>query len=149
MTETTDSVVIERTFAAPRATVWDMWTTVEHFAGWYGPPGASIVITQMDVEVGGRRHFSMSMQGPDGNTMEMWFVGAYVEIVDGERLVYTEMMSDADGAENSPETRVIVELRDADEGTAMTMTHEGVPADSPGAMGWQMAMEKLDARLAG
>jgi uncharacterized protein YndB with AHSA1/START domain len=39
--------------------------------------------------------------------MDVWFVGEYVEIVDGERLVYTESMSDADGN--------IVELSDLDD----------------------------------
>jgi|TARA_R110002110_G_scaffold346997_1_gene557127 uncharacterized protein YndB with AHSA1/START domain len=37
----------------------------------------------------------------------VWFVGEFVEIVDGERLVYTESMSDADGN--------IVELSDLDD----------------------------------
>ena len=47
------------------------------------------------------------------------------------------------------ETRVIVELEDLGGTTRMVMTHEGVPADSPGGMGWQMAIDKLEAHLAG
>jgi hypothetical protein len=29
----------------------------------------------------------------------------------------------------------------------MVMTHEGVPANSPGATGWGMALDKLEARV--
>jgi uncharacterized protein YndB with AHSA1/START domain len=152
------SVVIERTFDAPRGLVWRMWTESEHFAAWYGPMGASIPVAEMDVSVGGRRHICMAMETPNG-TMQMWFVGEYVEIVEGERLVYTESMSDADGSVVDPAsmgmppgapttTRIIVELSDLDAKTKMVMTHEGVAADSPGAMGWGMALDKLEARVA-
>jgi len=30
----------------------------------------------------------------------------------------------------------------------MVMTHAGIPADSPGAMGWNMALDKLESHLA-
>ncbi|HEX3705041.1 MAG TPA: SRPBCC domain-containing protein [Mycobacteriales bacterium] len=41
-----------------------------------------------------------------------------------------------------------VELEDVDGGTRMVMTHSGVPADSPGAAGWTMALDKLAAHVA-
>ena len=49
----------------------------------------------------------------------------------------------------SMETSVIVELTDIGTSTSMVMTHQGVPADSPGAQGWQMAIDKLAERIAG
>ena len=45
-------------------------------------------------------------------------------------------------------TRVIVVLEDAGGRTRMHLTHEGVPAGSPGEMGWNMALDKMVARLA-
>lgn len=140
------AVVIERTFAAPIEKVWQMWATSEGFASWYGPQGATIPTATMDVTVGGKRHICMAMEGPQG-AMEMWFAGEYIEIDEPNKLVYTEAMSDADGATNSPSTTVTVEFTATDEGTHVVMTHEGVPADSPGAMGWQMAIDKLGAAL--
>lgn len=145
MSDAPDSVRIDRHFDTDVATVMGQWTSAENFAGWYGPPGATIGIAEMTVEVGGKRHFSMSMETPDG-PMTMWFAGEYVEIGDN-RLVYTETTADESGEATNPATTVVVELSDADGGTAMSMTHEGVPADSPGAMGWQMAIDKLAARL--
>ena len=154
----TKSVVIERTFAAPIETVWAMWTDADHFAAWYGPMGARIPVAKMDVTVGGKRHICMEMDTPNGE-MQMWFVGEYREVSPHGRLVYTESMSDEDGNVKSPAdmgmpegmpdaTEIIVELSHADGSTNMVMTHVGVPADSPGAMGWNMALDKLAARIA-
>lgn len=161
MTETpaTQSVVIERTLDAPVDLVWRMWTEADHFAAWYGPMGATIPTAEMDVTPGGRRLICMEMSGPDG-AMQMWFTGEYVEIEPPSRLVYTEAMADADGNVLAPEamgmpagapmeTRVIVELEAVGGRTRMVLTHEGVPADSPGAQGWKMAVDKLEAHLAG
>jgi hypothetical protein len=44
-------------------------------------------------------------------------------------------------------TEVTVELEDLGGRTKMVMTHVGVPADSPGAAGWTMALDKLAAHL--
>ena len=44
-------------------------------------------------------------------------------------------------------TEVTVELEAVGDRTKMVMTHAGVPSDSPGAVGWQMAFDKLAARL--
>ncbi len=90
----------------------------------------------------------------------MWFVGEYRVVDPPTLLVYTESMSDSDGNPVSPEamgmpddhpevTEVTVELADVDGRTRMVMTHAGVPADSPGATGWNMALDKLEAHLAG
>jgi hypothetical protein len=46
-------------------------------------------------------------------------------------------------------TEVRVELTDLGDRTRMVLTHSGVPADSPGAAGWTMAFDKLDAYAAG
>jgi hypothetical protein len=51
-------------------------------------------------------------------------------------------------AEGHPATtEVRVELDDVGGRTKMVMTHAGIPADSPGAAGWTMALNKLAARL--
>lgn len=159
MTDTAgDSVVIERTFDVPVDVVWSMWTEAEHFAAWYGPDGAAIPVAEMEVRVGGRRLICMEMNTPNG-PMQMWFAGEFREVVPNERLVYTDAMSDEQGniktaaemgmPEGSPDTtEVIVELSAVDGGTRMVMTHVGVPADSPGAGGWAMAIDKLATHLA-
>ena len=71
-----DAVVIERTFDAPVAVIWRMWTVAEHFAAWYGPDGASVPVASMEVRVGGRRLVCMEM-GTPGGTRRMCFAGEY------------------------------------------------------------------------
>jgi uncharacterized protein YndB with AHSA1/START domain len=151
-------VVIERSFDASTEVIWSMWTDPEHFKAWYGPEGASIPVANMDVRVGGSRLVCMEMTTPNG-PMQMWFTGEYREVDPTDRLVYTESMADENGNVKSaaemgmPEghpmtTEVIVELEAAGAGTKMVMTHAGVPADSPGGAGWNMAIDKLVAYLA-
>jgi uncharacterized protein YndB with AHSA1/START domain len=150
-----DAVVIERSFDAPADLIWQMWTHPEHFRSWYGPDGATIPVTKMDVRVGGRRLVGMEMQTPDG-TLQVWFTGEYREVLKNERLVYTESMSDENGNVSSPAesgmpaghpttTEVCVELEDIGGRTKMVMIHTGIPSDSPGAAGWLMAFDKLTA----
>ena len=148
-----DAVVIERTFDAPADLIWKMWTDPEHFKAWYGPDGATIPVAKMDVRVGGIRLVSMEVPTPNG-PMQLWFTGEYREVVENQRLVYTEAMSDEDGNVSSPAevdvakehpttTEVRVELEDLGGRTRMVMTHVGIPAGSPGAAGWAMALDKL------
>jgi uncharacterized protein YndB with AHSA1/START domain len=150
-----DAVVIERRFDAPVDLIWQMWTDPEHFKAWYGPTGASIPVAKMDVRVGGTRLVGMEVQSPNG-PMQMWFTGEYREVVENQRLVYSESMSDEHGNVLSPSdtgmpaghpttTEIQVELEDVGGQTKMVMTHVGIPADSPGAAGWTMALDKLAA----
>jgi uncharacterized protein YndB with AHSA1/START domain len=154
---TTDAVRLERIFDAPVKLIWRMWTEAEHFKAWYGPNGANVPEAQLDVRVGGTRRVCMEMATPNG-VMQMWFTGEHREVIADLRLVYTESMCDENGTvlsptamgmpEGHPETtEVIVELEDLGGRTRMVLTHVGVPADSGGAMGWKMAIDKLAARV--
>jgi uncharacterized protein YndB with AHSA1/START domain len=151
-----DAVVIERSFDAPVELVWLMWTDPDHFKAWYGPDGATIPVAKMDVRVGGTRLVCMEVQSP-GGPVQMWFTGEFREVIENERLVYTEAMADEDGNVSSPPgtppshpmtTEVRVELENVGGHTRMVMTHAGIPGDSAGAAGWAMALDKLAARLA-
>ena len=157
-TSSKDAVVLERTFDAPVDLIWQLWTDPEHFKAWYGPDGATIPVAKMDVRVGGTRLVCMEMQSPNG-PMRMWFTGDYREVVENERLVYTESMADEHGnvlapsAMGMPEghpttTEISVVFEGVDGRTKMVMTHAGIPSDSPGATGWTMAFDKLATYLA-
>jgi uncharacterized protein YndB with AHSA1/START domain len=147
MTDSPDTVVIERDLDAPVDVVWAMWTDPEHFRQWYGPDGAAIPVADLDVRVGGPRLVCMEVVTPEG-PVQMWFAGEHREVVERRRLVYTESESDADGTPASPPTVVTVELEDLGGRTRVVLTHAGVAPDSPGAMGWQMALDKLAALVA-
>ncbi|HJR25008.1 MAG TPA: SRPBCC domain-containing protein [Acidimicrobiales bacterium] len=146
---TGDALVIERVVDAPTADVWSMWTDPERFALWYGPAGATIGTVRFDLRPGGERVVSMTAPTPGGERT-MWFSGEHVEIDAPGLLVYTEAMGDAHGGSpQSPVTTVRLELAAEDGRTRLRLTHHGIPADSPGATGWQMALDKLQAALGG
>ena len=99
----------------------------------------------------------MDVQTP-GGPMTMWFTGTYLEVVENERLVFTESVADEHGNVLSPSamgmpdshpttTEVRVQLEAAGDDTKMTLTHVGIPEGSPGAMGWTMAFDKLDSYI--
>lgn len=152
-----DALVIERIFDAPVEVVWCMWTDPDAFKAWYGPEGATIPDAELDVRVGGVRRVCMAVQTP-GGPMRMWFTGVHRQVVPMKRLVYTESMTDEDGNTMSPPgsgddhpsaTEVRVELRSLGERTSMVLTHVGIPAGSPGATGWTMALDKLSVAIGG
>lgn len=155
-TNPSDSIVIERAMPAPVDTVWQMWTDPTHFAAWYGPDGASIEVQAMDVKVSGKRQISMAMETPNG-PMSMYFGGEHLEVESPTHLAYSEAVCDESGdpvpASAQPSghpatTQVVVDLASDEQGTLMRMTHVGVPADSGGAAGWAMAIDKLAVHLA-
>jgi uncharacterized protein YndB with AHSA1/START domain len=148
-----DSVTIERTLPAPPEVIWRLWTQPEHFASWYGPEGSTIPEATMDVRVGGTRVLCMQVHTPQG-PRQMWFIGTYLEVVENQRLVYTDSMADERGRVMTPEelgmpaghpttTEVRVQLESVAGGTRMVVTHVGIPEGSPGAIGWAMAFDKL------
>lgn len=75
------------------------------------------------------------------------------------RLVYTDCPADeagnvqslaAMGMGDDPSpmiTEVTVALEASDGQTKMVLTHAGIPADSPGASGWEQALDKLAAYI--
>src|SRR5882724_7531596 len=82
-----NEIAMTRVFAAPRRLVFDAMTKPELLKRWfYGPPGWSLAVCEVDLRVGGRyRHV---WRGPDGT--EMGISGVHREIVVPKRIVATE-----------------------------------------------------------
>ena len=57
-------IVIERLLDAPRELVFEVFTTADHLARWWGPTGFSVTTYAFDFRVGGVWRFVM--HGPDG-----------------------------------------------------------------------------------
>ncbi|UVK46580.1 SRPBCC domain-containing protein [Mesorhizobium sp. AR07] len=77
-------IVMRRTFDAPRPLVWKMMTEAEHVAKWWGGPGYTNPVCEMDVRPSGLWHHVMRF--PDGKELEMNFV--FVEVDEPHRLVW-------------------------------------------------------------
>jgi uncharacterized protein YndB with AHSA1/START domain len=152
------TLTITREFNAPRSTVWKAWTEPEHFMRWWGPRNYTSPYCRIDLKVGGS--YLNCMRSSRGDAF--WTTGVYKEIVEPERIVYTDSFADEKGnvvqaahyglGEDFPlESLVTVVLEDlGGERTRMTMTHAPLPAgrtfDDTSA-GWSQSFDKLAACL--
>ena len=114
----TPSIVMRRTFRAPRELVFDAWTKPEHARRWWGCKESELTVCEIDFRVGGAWRIVIRMPGHGDHP----FHGVYREIARPERLVFTECYDQP--AIGSPEWLTTVELEAVDGGaaTAMTMT---------------------------
>jgi uncharacterized protein YndB with AHSA1/START domain len=85
--------VLSRVFDAPRDLVWKAFTEAERMQQWWGPKGAKVTASKMDLRPGGT--YLYGMQTPDGKVM--WGKFAYREIVPPEKLVFINSFSDEKG----------------------------------------------------
>lgn len=101
---------MERVFDAPRDLVWKAYTEADRIEKWWGPREWPTTVKRMEVRPGGIWHYCMT--GPDG--AQSWARSVYQEIVEPERLVYTDAFSDAEGTinEQMPALTVVVEFID-------------------------------------
>jgi uncharacterized protein YndB with AHSA1/START domain len=81
-------LVVTRTFDAPPRLVFKAWSQPELFKRWWMPEsaaGVSLVSCEMDVRTGGKYRLEFAAGGSE----TMAFYGKYLEVVPGERIVWT------------------------------------------------------------
>jgi uncharacterized protein YndB with AHSA1/START domain/ketosteroid isomerase-like protein len=86
-------IKVSRTFAAPRALVFSMFTDPTHLAAWWGPHCFTNPVCEVDARPNGR--IRIHMQAPDGTIHPMG--GIFHEIVPHERIVFTSFVDLPDG----------------------------------------------------
>ncbi len=83
--------VITRSFAAPRALVFDAISKPEMVKQWlHGPPGWTLSVCEIDLRVGGKYRYVWS----NFSKGDMGMGGVYTEVVRPERIVNTELFDD-------------------------------------------------------
>ncbi|HEX4435735.1 MAG TPA: SRPBCC domain-containing protein [Solirubrobacteraceae bacterium] len=147
-TRTTEhaTFVIERSFPADPSRVFAAWASAEAKAKWFGPDLDGGPDLELDFQVGGRERFAATT--PDGTTYT--YIALYKDIVADERIVYTyEMYIDDERMSVSVAT---IEFAPSDQGTALTMTEQGVFLDGQDTVaarehGTREIIEKLAATV--
>jgi len=81
-----DQILITRDFNAPKHLVYKAYTTPELVERWWSGDQGAKVSAEIDLRVGGRWRYFMA-----GDGWEVGFHGVYREVVEAERLVYTEV----------------------------------------------------------
>jgi uncharacterized protein YndB with AHSA1/START domain len=140
-------LVMTRSFDAPRALVYEVWTNPKHVPKWMsGPDGWRMTVCEADLRPGGLSRFVW--ENADGQSMEM--TGEYLEVVPPERFVSIKSM----GAESPSMTNTIVFTEEAGRTTVtITMrypTKEARDAALQTGMdeGMEIGFRRLDALLA-
>lgn len=100
-----------RTLKAPRALLWECWTTPEHIKHFFVPRPHGVDACEIDLRVGGKFNTTMNV---DGTRMENH--GVFLEVVEGERLVFTDAYSEGWKPAPDPFMTAIVEFSDDGEG---------------------------------
>jgi uncharacterized protein YndB with AHSA1/START domain len=100
-----------RTLKAPRRIVWECWTTPRHIREFFVPRPHKVTACDIDLRVGGRFNTTFDV---DGNLMEN--NGVFLEVVDGERLVFTDAYTEGWKPAPDPFMTAILLLSDAEGG---------------------------------
>jgi uncharacterized protein YndB with AHSA1/START domain len=97
-------LIITRTFAAPARLVFDAWSKPELLMRWWAPKsfGITFISCEADVRTGGSYRFTFGH--PDFD-QPMAFFGRYIEVVPGEKIVWTN----EEGEEGSVTTVTLTE----------------------------------------
>ena len=142
-------VVITRIFDAPREFVFKAWTDPKHMARWWGPMGFTNPICELDARVGGA--WRIVMRSPAG--IEYPCGGVYREIVEPERLVFTNIATDNEG---NPVLDGLTTVIFAEQGnkTKITLQTHAVAVVAHAAaylagmeVGWTQSLERLAEEL--
>jgi uncharacterized protein YndB with AHSA1/START domain len=137
------TVRLHRVLATSPQKVYRAFIEADALAKWLPPNGFVCTVHHLEPTVGGT--FRMSFRNfTTGDSHS--FGGEYVELVEGERVRYTDRFDDA----NLPgEMQVTVTLKKVSVGTDLAIVQEGIPDAIPAEacyLGWQESLRNL-ARL--
>ena len=137
------TIRLHRVFSTSPQKLYRAFTEADALAKWLPPDGFTCTVDHLEAKVGGT--FRMSFRNFT-NGQSHGFGGAYLDLVPGARLRYTDRFDDP----NLPGEMVVsVVLRQVSVGTEIEIEQAGVPDLIPAEacyLGWQQSLANL-ARL--
>lgn len=135
------TLVLDRTFNAPRDLVFEVWSHTKHIVNWWGPNDFTLPFCEMDFRVGGRYRFCM--RSPEGE--DHWVTGEYKTIDEPDSLAFTWIREDSNGTALC-NTLVNISLEEHNGGTRLTLYHSGfesVPYRDEHIGGWNECLDRM------
>lgn len=126
-------IEVTRTFNAPVAMVWQLWTDPELVKQWWGPKHYTSPFAEIDFRIGGKALVCMKAPAEMGG-QEFFSVWEYIRIEPLKELEFIQFLADGDGHQIDPTAvgmpadfpsaiKVVVKIRSTDvENTEMTVT---------------------------
>lgn len=145
MTATAEKLelLLTRTFDAPVAKVYRIWTAAEIVRRWWGPKDFTVPHMDWDFRVGGA--YRACIKGPD---FEAWHGGRFVEIAAEERLRFTFAWEEGSG----PTIETMITVTWAARGAQTVQTFHQTPFVSAQSrdshvQGWTQFLDKEERFL--
>jgi uncharacterized protein YndB with AHSA1/START domain len=137
---TTNTVRLHRVLRAKPERVYKAFLEGDAMTKWLPPYGFTCKVHQMDAKVGGTFRMSFTNFGTGHGHS---FGGKYLDLVQDERIRYTDRFDDP----NLPgEMTTTISLKAVSCGTELNIVQEGLPAVIPVEMcylGWQESLAQL------
>ena len=154
MTENADAaheLVLTRFIPVPRAKLFRAWTDPMLIKQWFAPAPWTTPIAETDVRPGGISH--VVMRSPDGQ--EMPIRGVYLEVIENEKLAFTDAYTSAWVPSAKPFMTVVLTFDDEAGGTRYTARVRHWSAEDKHAhekmgfhTGWGLCTDQLAALAA-
>lgn len=155
---TTETITLERTYDAPVADVWELWTTKHGIEAWWGPEGFSVEVRAIDLRPGGELRYAMTATDPAqvefmknaGMPLTHEVLMTFGEIEPPRRLVMQNLVDFVAGVEPYWVT-AIVELEPAAGGSHLRILLDPMHDETwteRAVMGWESELGKLERLLA-
>jgi uncharacterized protein YndB with AHSA1/START domain len=152
------NIVIERSYRAPIADIWDLWTTKAGFESWWGPQGFRAEVRVIEPRVGGALRYDMIADTPEmiaamkqmGRPSSHETHARFAEVSRHERLRITNVIDFLPGVEPY-ESDIFVELLVDGDRVRMKVTLDGMHTDEFSQMqkdGFTSQLTKLDTKFA-
>jgi uncharacterized protein YndB with AHSA1/START domain len=151
-------ITMERTFAAPIADVWALWTTKEGIESWWGPQGFEVTVMRLELRPGGELLYVM--RAVDAERIA-FMQRANMPVAHEARIVYTDIQinrriayrHDVDFVPGVAAYAVdtVVELDETPTGVHMVLRLDAMHDDTwtrRMADGWESELQKLEKVLA-
>ena len=140
---------LERVVEAPRELMWKCWTEPKHLMPWFCPKPWTVSECRIDLKPGGE--FYTMMNSPEGGKFPN--NGVFLEIVPGQKLVWTDAYTIGWQPVENPFFTAIVEFADAGAGKTKytahvrhwTLENAKKHAEMGFEGGWGTALEQLVA----
>ena len=156
--KTKAKVVIERTYKAKLADVWNLWTTKQGFESWWGPQGFRADVHALEARTGGTLRYDMVADTPEmvaamkqmGQPPSHAVTATFTELTPQRRLVITSVIDFLPGVA-AYESDIEVDLTAHGDTVRMVVTLGGMHSEEFNGMqkeGFTSQLTKLDARFA-
>ncbi len=113
------TLIIERTFNAPRERVWEAYANPEKFAQWWGPEGFETTVKEFSFVPGGKNHYGMKCvdeRQTEWFGQTSWGMMAFESVDRPNSFTYKDYFSDEAGTikEDMPAMTITMDLVEED-----------------------------------